>query len=162
MQEEKSCGALVYRRRNNHVQILLLKHCLGKNWSFPKGHVEPGEREGQTAIREVREETGLVVGLFPHFRHCVEYNPKPNVHKRVVYFLAYVRGGTLHPQEGEIRELRWVDLRKAEQMVAFSNDRKLIRQARRRLGQMGLLPKRTKTPAKKNVPGERANPPRER
>ena len=132
MQEEKSCGALVYRRRNNHVQILLLKHCLGKNWSFPKGHVEPGEREGQTAIREVREETGLVVGLFPHFRHCVEYNPKPNVHKRVVYFLAY------------------------------SNDRKLIRQARRRLGQMGLLPKRTKTPAKKNVPGERANPPRER
>ena len=60
MRKEKSCGALVVRRGKNETEILLIKHN-GGHWAFPKGHVEAGESEEQTALREVQEETGLTV-----------------------------------------------------------------------------------------------------
>ena len=59
MIREKSCGALVYRKKQDKVELLLIKHRNGGHWSFPKGHVESGENEYQTALREIKEETGL-------------------------------------------------------------------------------------------------------
>ena len=56
---EKSCGALVYRKKQDKYELLLIKHRYGGHWSFPKGHVEQGENELQTALREIKEETGL-------------------------------------------------------------------------------------------------------
>ena len=89
VKQEKSCGALVYRVRQNAVELLLLKHRFGGHWSFPTGHVESGETECETALREVKEETGLTIDLQEGFRQCVEYYPKPNVKKQVVYFLGH-------------------------------------------------------------------------
>ena len=60
MRKEKSCGALVVRRGAESPEILLIKHN-GGHWAFPKGHVEAGETEEETALREVQEETGLTV-----------------------------------------------------------------------------------------------------
>ena len=59
MKREKSCGVLVLRRQEEELYVVLLRHRFGGHWSFPKGHVEAGESERQTALREVREETGL-------------------------------------------------------------------------------------------------------
>ena len=59
MSYEKSCGAVVFRKYHGNIELLLIKHVVGGHWSFPKGHVEAGESERQTALREVREETGL-------------------------------------------------------------------------------------------------------
>ena len=64
MKHEKSCGALVYRKHGDRTELLLIKHRFGGHWSFPKGHVELGENEFQTALREVKEETGLDVKDF--------------------------------------------------------------------------------------------------
>ena len=62
MQHEKSCGAVVWRRgENEQVYILMIRHRHGGNRSFPKGHMERGETEYMTAVREVYEETGLTV-----------------------------------------------------------------------------------------------------
>ena len=61
MKFEKSCGVIVYRRNQEHIDLLLVKNRYGGHWSFPKGHVEGNETEVQTALREVREETGLEV-----------------------------------------------------------------------------------------------------
>ena len=63
LRKEKSCGALVYRIKNGELELLLLKHRFGGHWSFPKGHVEEGETEVETALREVHEETGLTIQL---------------------------------------------------------------------------------------------------
>ena len=82
MKHEKSCGGLIYREHEGETHILLLKHRCGGHWSFPKGHMEAGETEMETALREIREETGLRVFLREGFREAVEYSPKPNVKNR--------------------------------------------------------------------------------
>ena len=72
MKREKSCGAVVYRYNNDVLEVLLIRHRFGGHWSFPKGHVEEGENEFQTALREVKEETGLTM-LNPRFRGLVTF-----------------------------------------------------------------------------------------
>ena len=120
MKREKSCGVLVLRQQEDELYVVLLRHRFGGHWSFPKGHVEAGESERQTALREVREETGLTgIKLMDGFRESVEYSPKPGVKKQVVYFLGTTEQEKLVQQEEEI------------------NDKRLLRHAQRRLG---LLP----------------------
>lgn len=83
MKREKSCGVLVLRQQEDELYVVLLRHRFGGHWSFPKGHVEAGESERQTALREVREETGLTgIKLMDGFRESVEYSPKPGVKNR--------------------------------------------------------------------------------
>lgn len=55
---EFTAGGVVFRRRDDAVEILMIQDRLGR-WSIPKGHVEEGESLEQTAVREVGEETGL-------------------------------------------------------------------------------------------------------
>ena len=65
---------------------------------FPKGHMEPGETEEETAKREIREETGLLVRLDPGFRRSVRYSPKPGVDKDVIYFWDFHRRQSRRPK----------------------------------------------------------------
>lgn len=130
MKHEKSCGAIVYRRNKERIQLLLIKHRFGGHWSFPKGHVELGEQEFETALREVKEETGLDIRLEKGFRHIVEYYPRPDIRKQVVYFLGEAACEKFQKQEDEISDIIWTDLEKAYHMVTFRNDRNLILQAK--------------------------------
>lgn len=126
---EKSCGALILRDGGEGTELLLLKHKNGGHWAFPKGHVERGENERQTALREVKEETDLTIELEADFRESVRYSPKAGVEKEVVYFLGRYRGGTARPQEAEIAETRWVEIHEAQRIVSFHNDKFLIQRA---------------------------------
>lgn len=129
MKEEKSCGAVVLRREEDGLRVLLVRHRNGSHWSFPKGHVEQGETEQQTALREIREETGLEVRLLQGFRTTVSYSPKAGVKKQVVYFIGVPTNGILTPQQEEIQELRWVSTEEAEQLVTYANDRHVLTEA---------------------------------
>ena len=130
MKWEKSCGAVVYRYdANGLLMLLLLRHRHGGHWSFPKGHVEGEETEQQTALREIREETGLEVERREGFRHAVEYSPKPGVKKQVIYFLGHAASEHYTRQEEEISEIRWIAADAALRAVTFSNDKNLIRKA---------------------------------
>lgn len=133
MKFEKSCGALVYRRTKGQIELLLLKNRYGGHWSFPKGHVEGSETERQTALREVKEETGLDILLQSGFRHMVEYYPEPNIRKRVVYFLGEAQSLAVKMQEEEISRIIWTEIHKAYHMVSFKNDKHLILMAGKRL-----------------------------
>ena len=131
MRKEKSCGALVYRFFEGKPQILLIKHKNVGHWSFPKGHIELNETETETALREIKEETGLDVVLNEKFRTSVAYRPKPDIDKEVVYFLAEVSGGVLTKQESEISRAEWVDIDTAQKIVTFDNDKMLVIKAKK-------------------------------
>ena len=70
--------------------------------------MEAGEREEETALRELREETGLEAQLIPGKRVVLEYDIPPFTRKQVVLFLGQV-AGHLGLQESEILEHKWVN-----------------------------------------------------
>lgn len=128
---EKSCGAVVFRRKSGNVEYLLIKNKRGTNWGFPKGHVELGETEMQTAMREVREETGLNISPLKGFRVVNEYRPHGNVSKRVVLFLAEMTTDEeIVIQQSEIERFIWADFSLAQHTFKFNNDRYALTRAR--------------------------------
>ena len=131
---EKSCGAIVFHRAPDEVKVLLVKNKNGKYWSFPKGHVELGENERQTATREIKEETDLDVKIHPGFRETSDYCPFGKVRKRVVFFLAEAYSDDVHIQESEIDYFIWVSFAQAREMCCYENDLRVIDKAERYLG----------------------------
>lgn len=95
--------------------------------------MEGSETERQTALREVKEETGLDILLQSGFRHMVEYYPEPNIRKQVVYFLGEAQSSAVKMQEEEISRIIWTEIHKAYHMVSFKNDKHLILMAGKRL-----------------------------
>lgn len=131
---EKSCGAIVFYRAPDEVKVLLVKNKNGRYWSFPKGHVELGENERQTAMREIKEETDLDVKIHPGFRETSDYCPFGKVRKRVVFFLAEAYSDKVHIQESEIDYFIWVSFQQAREMCCYENDLRVIDKAERYLG----------------------------
>ena len=84
---ERSCGTVPYTVRDGIVYYLIIKARGGGFYGFPKGHVEKGETEEQTALRETLEETSLHVQIKDGFRHEITYKLSSGNTKRVVYFL---------------------------------------------------------------------------
>lgn len=103
----KSCGIIPYRKRDGKTEFLLLFQSFSKNWSFPKGHMEAGETELQTALREFFEETGLTAAPEPDLKTVLDYRISPVTQKQVVLFLGQVTGEPV-VQEPEIEAYRWV------------------------------------------------------
>ena len=105
VKREKSCGAVVICTDGEERRYLLT--CSKKGvWGFPKGHMEKGEREHDTALREILEETGLNVAFTNGFRRTDAYmifrKDAPVINKLVVYFLAHYSDQTPVPLESEV------------------------------------------------------------
>ena len=126
MRNEKSCGAVVFYKDKRSTKVLLIKHINGGHWSFPKGHVERGENERQTALREIREETGLSVKLDTSYRKVVTYSPRRGVIKDVVYFVALSDTMRVKPQASEISQIKWVDISVAMEYLTHQNDKQIL------------------------------------
>ena len=91
MVHQKSCGAIIfYASDAKHREYLLLHYETG-HWDLVKGHVEKGEREESTTLREAREETGLGIKILPGFRETIKYLFRQDnklINKEVVFFVA--------------------------------------------------------------------------
>lgn len=127
---EKSCGGVIYRRSHGNLEFLLIRNVNSGHWSFPKGHVEEGETEEETALREIKEETGVDAVLDTSFREIVSYSPKKDTMKDVVYFLGTARKAELRRQKEEVSEVRWVDCGHASNLLTYENDRAMISKVR--------------------------------
>ena len=130
MMFEKSCGAIVYRKHHGNIELLLIQNQNCGHWSFPKGHVESGETEAETAIREIKEETGIDVILDTSFRRVVTYAPRKETTKDVIYFLAKATTYDYVPNEDEIARIKWVEINHAEEILSYDNIRQLVTQAK--------------------------------
>lgn len=142
MQHEKSCGALVLRYGDDgQTYVLMIRHKAGGHRSFPKGHMEAGETEYMTAVREVFEETAVQIRIDSDFRKTVHYHPMPGVSKEVVYFLTETTQSDIRPRAGEIAQVEWVPLEQAERSLTHENDKTVLRAAIKLL-QNGRLPQK--------------------
>lgn len=130
MNYEKSCGAIVYRKYHGNTEILLVRSIQSGHWSFPKGHVEEGETEEETARREIKEETGLDVLLDTGFRETVTFSPRRNTKKTVVYFVGMATSHDLIPQQEEISELKWHEIGQAVGVLTYENDKTIVNKAK--------------------------------
>ena len=127
---EKSCGFVVYRESEGVREYLLVSALNGK-YGFPKGHVERGETEHETAVRELKEETNLEVRAIDGFRRQIEYRlpQKRDTMKRCVYFLGEYTEGELIRQEEEILDAVFVSFEQAIAMIPYANARAVLQEA---------------------------------
>ena len=115
---QKSCGGVVYRNRNGRKEYLLLMQKRSGTWSMPKGHVEMGEDERTTALREIFEETGIAVELFEDFREETMYRISNLKSKNVVLFLAKTDKEP-RIRENEISDYTWFEANEAKKILNF-------------------------------------------
>ena len=122
MKQEKSCGCIVMNENN---EILLVHSNLG-HWGFPKGHMEEGETEIETAVREVKEETNIDVDINEKYRYVQKYSPKEEVMKEVVLFLAKNITNHKEAQLEEISEVKWLKFDEAIEKITYDNSKEVL------------------------------------
>ena len=121
----------MFCRKDGDLRFLLVRQRNGF-WSFPKGHMEDGETEQETALREIREETGLDLVLEDGFRATEEYSlsheGRPEVTKEVVIFLAEYEGQAAVPHAQDVTETELMDTSQA-MSVLREGYRRILREA---------------------------------
>ena len=125
---EKSCGAVVYLMKGQKPYYFIIEN-RHHNWGFPKGHVEKGEDEIATALREVFEETGLTPKIKDGFRESVSYYVREHVHKTAVYFAAESDREDVILPTGEISSCRLLPIKQALSQLTYPSEKSLLKKA---------------------------------
>jgi 8-oxo-dGTP pyrophosphatase MutT (NUDIX family) len=146
VKREFSAGGVVVRRLRGRWWVAAIRPA-GKpegTWALPKGLISPGDSPGETALREVAEETGIV-GRLDGKLGDVKYVYTANfeggsgerIFKVVSFFLVrYSRGriGDIPPEHAhEVAEARWLPLEEAPRLLAYKGERDMAAEALRRL-----------------------------
>ena len=126
----KSCGFVAYKTLEN-VNYYLIIRSINGDVGFPKGHMEIGESETETAIREIKEETNIEVKMVDGFRRQIEY-PLPgrtDAIKQSVYFLGECITDNIICQEGEVREAAFLPFSEALSALTFDETKRILKDA---------------------------------
>jgi 8-oxo-dGTP pyrophosphatase MutT (NUDIX family) len=133
--DETSAGGLVLDRRGPEARGALIGRLDRRGrllWSLPKGHVETGESDAQTAVREVYEETGIlgeVVGKLGTIDFWFVAEGR-RVHKTVHHFLLIAadpeHGLELSDEDVEVSEVAWVPVGEIPARLAYADERRLL------------------------------------
>jgi 8-oxo-(d)GTP phosphatase len=124
-----AAGAVVWRRQDDRIELLVVHRPKYDDWTFPKGKVDRGERLPVTAVREVLEETSVPIRLgmpLPTVSYPLT-RPRPAV-KRVSYWIGRPLDDgdiTLEPNH-EIDGVRWVPLDETGGLLTYDHDRGLL------------------------------------
>ena len=126
----KSCGFVAYKRIENINHYLIIKSLNG-DVGFPKGHMESEESELETAIRELKEETGVDVKVIQGFRRQIEYELRriPDTIKQSVYFLGQCTSDKIICQEAEVAEASFISYEDALKILTFEETKNILKDA---------------------------------
>jgi 8-oxo-dGTP pyrophosphatase MutT (NUDIX family) len=130
MKREKSCGAIVFRMEDK-IKFLLLHYGAG-HWEFPRGHAQKDEEETETALRELKEETGISkVKLIEGFRKEINfYFRKQNelIFKTAVFYLFETKQKHVK-LSFEHTGYKWANIQTALKTLTFKDSKKVIEAA---------------------------------
>ncbi len=132
--EDFSVGVIIFYKKSEQIEYLILKHWQG-HWSFSKGHAEAEEKKSDTALRELREETGITDIKFLHdetlLNEKYEFKNKKSelVFKSVDYFIAETKVKNVRIDGTEILDYRWCSFQSALNTITFNESKNLLRKA---------------------------------
>jgi len=131
---EFSAGGVVMRDDPAGPEVALAARRTRKGdlaWGLPKGVVEPGEQPEQTALREVREETGLqaeILRPLGDISYWFVWDGE-RVRKKVAFYLMRAVGGDISQHDREMEEIRWFPLAQAVKRASYPSERDVLRRA---------------------------------
>ena len=122
--EVRAAGGVIWRMTAGAVEVALVHRPKYRDWTFPKGKLEPGETDEQAAHREVFEETGF---------ECVLGRELPSVHyrdakdrvKQVRYWEMTIASGSFIAND-EVDELVWLSITEARSLLTYGHDCELL------------------------------------
>lgn len=124
LKKEKSCGCIIIK--DNKVLLVYEKNM--NFWGFPKGHMEKGENEIETALREVKEEVGIDVEINNKKRYVLNYNIRDEIDKTTVLYVAVPKNDEIIMQESEIEDAKWCNFEEALNTLTFDDSREMFKQ----------------------------------
>ena len=136
MKFEFSAGGIVYKKSQDQTKILVSKHSAHHGWVFPKGLIGDkleGEKKEETAIREVKEETGIdgeiEKALKPVTYWYVLGGEK--IKKTVYYFLMELVGGDIEKRDRELEKVEWLPETEVEKKLSYKSDKQVWQEAKK-------------------------------
>ncbi len=137
-----SAGGVAFREVGGNIEIALIRTATEGRWQLPKGIIDPGETPEQAALREVREEAGIVCELIEPIE-IIEYwfygaydGTRKRYHKQVHFYLMRYVSGDIADHDDEVVEARWVAMEESLLMLAFENERKMVSSALAKFGKL--------------------------
>ena len=136
-----SAGGVVFRHAEEGVEIVLVGRTAERLWALPKGTPDPGETLQETALREVREETGLEVRIVDTVGQVEYWYTAPDgvrVQKTVHYYLMEPIGGDTANHDDEFDSVEWRHLSEAERLLTHRNQLPMLHRAWEQIGRIGV------------------------
>ena len=135
IRDQTSAGGVVYREVSGHIEVIIIAVGPNNRWQLPKGLVDKNEKPEVTAVREAREEGGVVSEVVEHIE-TIEYwyaglenGIRVRFHKRVHFFLLRYLSGDTKDHDWEVNEARWVPVEDASAQLAFDNEKRVMQRA---------------------------------
>lgn len=139
--DQVSAGGVVYRRDGANIEVVIVRVVPEKRWQLPKGLIDAGETIEQAALREVREESGMMAEIVApldtiEYWFTADWNDiRRRIHKFVHFFLMRYQDGDGSDHDHEVDEVRWVTVDEAVQTLKFKSERDLVRKAAAMIGE---------------------------
>lgn len=130
LKKEISCGCIIIK----NDKVLLVYEKNRNFWGFPKGHMEDGESEIQTALREVKEEVGLDVQIDISKRYTLNYIINNEIDKTSIFYIATPINENIVMQESEIENIKWCNFDEALNTLTFDNWKEMFKTVIRDFG----------------------------
>ena len=131
MQKEVSAGIVLYNDDNDEVQFLVLKYP-GGHWDFVKGKMENSEEPKQTAIRETKEETGIIdVEFIDGFNEEISYTfyvKNEEIDKKVIFYLGKTKSTEIILSHEHL-DFAWLNLKDAMDRITYENAKIVLTKA---------------------------------
>lgn len=135
-ESQVSAGGVVYRKDGDAIKVVLISVGTARRWQLPKGLVDAGESEKETALREVSEETGLTgsvvcpIDTIEYWYYGDQDGRKVRFHKVVHFFLIAFGSGSTDDHDHEVHEARWIPIDEARELLAFKNEKNVMDRAK--------------------------------